>query len=81
MTSCLCTTVFTVAVAVFLPGFSISKFLLFSDTDDGPLRLKWILVFNILILNELTDFVLVQIVSTIYEIYPQSSSGNFLVQV
>ena len=30
------------------------------------------IVFNILILNELTDFVLVQIVSTVYEIYPQN---------
>ena len=31
-----------------------------------------ILVFNILNLNELTDFVLVQIVSTVYEIYAQN---------
>ena len=37
--------VFAVAVAVFLPGLRISKFLLFSDTDDGPLRPKSILAF------------------------------------
>ena len=45
MTSFLCTTVFAVAVAVFLRGLRISKFLLFLDTDDGPLRPKWILAF------------------------------------
>ena len=57
-----------IAVAVLLPGLCISKkFLLFSDTDDGPLRPNSILVFNILILNELTDFVLVQIVSTVLQ--------------
>ena len=42
----------------------MSKFLLFSNTVNGPLRPKSILVFSILILNELTGFVLVQIVST-----------------
>ena len=53
----------------FCPVFVFLKFLLFSDTDDGPLRPKSILVFNILILNELTDFVLVQIVSTANNAY------------
>ena len=43
VTSFLCTTVFVLAVAVFLPGLCISKFVLFSDTDDGPLRPKSIL--------------------------------------
>ena len=45
VTSFVCTTVFVVAVAVFLPGLCISKFLLFSDIGDGPLRPKSILAF------------------------------------
>ena len=76
MTFFLCTTVFVVAVAVFLPGLCISKFLFFSDTDDGPLRRKSILVFNILILNELTNFVLVQIVSTVHSKTTNSSNKS-----
>ena len=65
----LCTTVFAVAVAVFLPGFCVFKFLRFSDIDDGlGTEIDFsILVFNILILNKLTDFVLVQIVYTVYQ--------------
>ena len=45
VTSFLCTTVFAVAIAVRLPCLCISKFLLFSSTDDGPLRPKSNLAF------------------------------------